>query len=221
MTSRAATDRPVVPGPSGPADWPGGGTGWPDAVPEPSRRLIEAAIDAFAEHGYHATTTRDIATRVGLSPAGLYVHFPSKAALLARISRLGHEAAAELVERAIATSNGPVQRVRAVVAGFATWHAEHHRMARIVQHELSALPTADLHVVMGLRQRIEQAMEAQVTEGVSAGLMTVDDPHAVSRALLSLSVDVARWYDPDGSETPERIGALYADLATRMVGATP
>ena len=48
----------------------------------------------------------------------------------------------------------------------------------------------------------------------------VDDPRAVARAILSLSVDVARWYDPQGRDSPERIGALYAQLALRMVGAT-
>jgi hypothetical protein len=39
----------------------------------------------------------------------------------------------------------------------------------------------------------------------------------MARALLSLSVDVSRWYDPKSNETPEGIGLLYADLATRMV----
>jgi hypothetical protein len=51
--------------------------------------------------------------------------------------------------------------------------------------------------------------------------MAVDDPRAVTRAVLSLTVDVARWYDPAGHDTPWAIGALYADLAARMVGAAP
>ena len=73
--------------------------------------------------------------------------------------------------------------------------------------------------MIALRQQIERQVETQLQDGVSAGLMTVDDPRAVARALLSLSVDVARWYDPKGKETPAGIGLLYADLATRMVGA--
>ena len=46
-------------------------------------RLFEAAADAFAAKGFHATTTRDIASRAGLSPAGVYVHFASKEEILA------------------------------------------------------------------------------------------------------------------------------------------
>jgi AcrR family transcriptional regulator len=193
---------------------------WAGAPPT-SRRLIEAATEAFAERGYHATTTRDIATRVGMSPAALYVHFPSKVALLAQISRLGHEAAAELVDNAIDGAADPVSALRAVASGFAAWHAEHHRVARIVQHELAALPEDDLHEVMRLRQQIERRVEEQLRAGVAAGVMVVDDTRAVARAVLSLTVDVARWYDPDGRDTPGAIGALYADLAARMVAGTP
>lgn len=188
-----------------------------ERAPEASRRMMEAAVDAFAERGYHATTTRDIATRVGLSPAALYVHFPSKQALLTQISRLGHEAAVELVTRSMAGIDDPMSRLRAVVAAFAAWHAQHHQVARVVQAELSALADDDRRAVIALRQQIERLVQRQLEAGVAAGQMEVGDPRAVARALLSLSVDVARWFDPRGAETPEGIGRLYAELATRMV----
>lgn len=38
---------------------------WAEVTPEAARRLLVAAVDAFAERGYHATTTRDIAGRAG------------------------------------------------------------------------------------------------------------------------------------------------------------
>jgi AcrR family transcriptional regulator len=206
---------------TGPADGTDSAMPWPDPVggpvPESSRRMMEAAVDAFAERGYHATTTRDIATRVGLSPAALYVHFPSKQALLTQISRLGHEAAVELVENSMVGIDDPMGRLQAVIHAFAAWHAEHHLVARVVQAELSALADDDRRSVIALRQQIERQVQRQLEAGVAAGQMEVDDTRAVARALLSLSVDVSRWYDPKSSETPEGIGLLYADLATRMV----
>jgi hypothetical protein len=72
---------------------------------------------------------------------------------------------------------------------------------------------------MRLRQQIERRVEDQLRAGVAAGVMAVDDPRAVARAVLSLTVDVARWYDPAGRDTPEAIGTLYAELAARMVRA--
>ena len=204
-----------------PAEGIDGRMPWPDPIdgplPESSRRMMEAAVDAFAERGYHATTTRDIATRVGLSPAALYVHFPSKQALLTEISRQGHEAALTLVRTSMVGIEDPLGRLQAVIHAFAAWHAEHHQVARVVQAELSALADEDRRAVIGLRQKIERQVENQLQSGVSAGQMEVGDTRAVTRALLSLCVDVSRWYDPKGNETPEGIGLLYAELATRMV----
>jgi len=189
--------------------------------PDPSQRMLTGAIDAFAERGFHATTTRDIAARAGLSPAALYVHFPSKAALLAQISLVGHQAALELVLRAAADGADPVERLRAVVSRFVVWHAENHRTARVVQYELAALPDDARRAVVALRRRIERSVQDLIIQGVSAGLMDVDQPRPVARAILSLSIDVARWYDPAGRDTAAELGALYADLATTMVRARP
>ena len=72
-----------------------------DVEPASSRRLLQAALDAFAAQGYRATTTRDIAQRAGLSPAGVYVHFGSKADLLGAISRVGHDTILRVCEQAI------------------------------------------------------------------------------------------------------------------------
>jgi AcrR family transcriptional regulator len=192
----------------------------PDVGSDTHGRLLAAAVDAFAERGFHATTTRDIAARVGLSPAGLYVHFPSKAALLAEVSRIGHEGALALVGAALEHEPDPVAGLRLAVRDFAAWHAENHRVARVVQYEFSSLPPevrAELAVV---RRAIETLMADRIADGVRAGVMRVDRPRPVARAILSLSIDIARWYDPAGRESPADLGALYADLATRMVGAT-
>lgn len=190
---------------------------WTARLPESSRRMIEAAIDAFADRGYHATTTRDIATRVGLSPAALYVHFPSKQALLTQISVSGHEAALELVARSVTGAEDPLGKLRAVMAAFSSWYAEFRLVARVVQQELHALADDDRHRVLAMRQQVQREVEQLLIDGVKAGQMEVEDTRAVARALLSLSVDVARWYDPKSKETPQGIGELYADLATRMV----
>ena len=61
-----------------------------DAGASTRERLVTAAVAAFSAHGFHATTTRNIAARAGMSPAAVYVHHASKEELLFAISRDGH-----------------------------------------------------------------------------------------------------------------------------------
>lgn len=45
-------------------------------------RILRAAFTAFVENGFTGTSTLDIATRAKISKRDLYVHFPSKQAML-------------------------------------------------------------------------------------------------------------------------------------------
>ena len=87
-------------------------------------RLRSAAISAFAAKGFHGTTTRDIATRAGLSPAGVYVHYPSKEELLFSITEEGHRGVLAEMRAAAARAQDPAGRLVAMVRAFALWHAE-------------------------------------------------------------------------------------------------
>jgi AcrR family transcriptional regulator len=50
--------------------------------PDTRERLVRAAIEVFLEKGYGGTRVQDIAQRAGYTPGALYVHFPSRSALL-------------------------------------------------------------------------------------------------------------------------------------------
>jgi len=189
---------------------------WEHVEPAAARRLLTGAIDAFAERGFQATTTRDIASRAGMSPAALYVHYPSKERLLFEISLYGHRAALEILTAADA-GDSPSDRLRGMVSAFTAWHAEHHTIARVVQYELAALSPEHLIEVAAIRRAISTLIEKVLADGVSDGTFTVDDLPGTTLAVLSLSIDVARWYDPARRASPATLGALYADLALRMV----
>jgi AcrR family transcriptional regulator len=193
---------------------------WSDVHPEAARRLVVAAVESFATVGFHATTTRDIATGAGMSPAALYVHFPSKVALLFEISRTGHERTLAMVLDVTNGTGDPVTKMRTLVENFVAWHAREHTTARVVQYELTALPEREYLIIAGLRRRIEHAVRALVAAGVDAGVFVVPDEKTAARAVLSLGIDVARWYSERTRKTPRALGREYATLALGMLGRT-
>ncbi|BDT86436.1 TetR family transcriptional regulator [Nocardia cyriacigeorgica] len=182
-------------------------------------RLLEAAAAAFADKGFNATTTRDIAAAAGMSPAAVYVHHRSKEELLYLISRSGHDATLELIHKAAASSSDPATALRNVIRDFAVYHARGHTNARIVNYELKSLSPEHLTEILDIRHRIDQAIRDLVERGVAAGVFHTPDPRIAAVALLSLGIDIARWYRESGDWSPEDIGSAYADMALRIVGA--
>ncbi|MDH2413589.1 TetR/AcrR family transcriptional regulator [Nocardioides sp. CER19] len=182
-------------------------------------RLLEAAVQAFAAKGFHGTTTRDIAAGAGMSPAAVYVHHRSKEELLYVISREGHQRTLDLVREAAASAGSPRERLAAIAREFGRHHAEGHTWARIVNYELGALSPAHLEEIRALRIGIEQEVRATIEAGVASGDFDVADPGMTTTAVLSLGIDIARWYRDDGRWTPDDVGDHMAGLALRIVGA--
>jgi AcrR family transcriptional regulator len=192
---------------------------WGEVTPDAARRLLLAAVEAFAERGYHATTTRDIASRAGMSPAALYIHYKTKEELLHRISRIGHEKAVAILRTAARAEGSPGERLAEAVSSFVRWHAGGRTTARVVQYELDSLGPDARAEILGLRRQVDAEVRGIIEEGVRSGEFDVIDVQGTTLAVLSLCIDVARWFNVDGPRTPEEVGALYADLVLRMVGA--
>lgn len=186
---------------------------------ETRARLLEAAVVAFAERGFHGSTTRDITSIAGLSTAAIYVHHRSKEELLYQVSRGGHQNTLERIQAAIASSDDPVDQLIAVMREFAIHHARAHTVARVINYELAALSPEHQREIKAIRHVIDAEMRQLIERGVAAGAFDNPDPHMAAVALLSLGIDLARWYREDGPLSPEEIGDYYVDLALRIVGA--
>ena len=189
------------------------------AVGVTANRLMDAAVDAFADNGFHATTTRDIAARAKMSPAGVYVHFASKQDLLFQLCRRGHVLALEVATTAREGAHTPPAQLVAIVSAFACWHAEQFRTARIVQYEFPHLTPDHRDEILDLRKQIDAVVREVLQTGVACGDFEVPDVAVTTLALQSLAIDVARWYEPGIRRTPEAIGTAYGDLALRLVRA--
>lgn len=90
-------------------------------------RLVAAATELFAEHGWHRTRVEDIAARAGLSVATAYNHFPTKVHLLTAAS-------APLLQPVIDLAD---QDVAAEIASLQALHRSVHLLARIARDNAS------------------------------------------------------------------------------------
>ncbi|MGK3997756.1 TetR/AcrR family transcriptional regulator [Sorangium sp. So ce1024] len=113
-----------------------------DTPTEAQKKIVEAAVAAFEEHGFHGTATRDIARRAGVAEATIFKYFPSKRELLLGV--LG-PAIEQLVGPAMARSMAPLfdatyptfeAFLRALLAERIAFVRAHPRLVRIIAQEL-------------------------------------------------------------------------------------
>ncbi|PZF82347.1 TetR/AcrR family transcriptional regulator [Jiangella anatolica] len=184
-------------------------------------RLLDSALRAFASRGFHGATTREIADDAGMSAAAAYAHFPTKESMLYELSLRGHTEALATIETAAGEDGPPVERLQRAMTAFSTWHARSHTTARVVQYEMAALTPEHAAEIATIRRRTQRIVTALIEEGMATGEFGDDDAHAAGLAILSMGIDVARWYRDDGAWSPDEIGARNGRWAVTMLGGRP
>ncbi len=194
---------------------------WPEVQPDAARRLMLAGVESFARRGYHATTTREIAALAGLSPAALYTHYPTKAAIFYEISLVGHNYILMLTQEALFEgTNDPREQVARMVRASVTYHAEEVTLTRVVNAEFrGALQKKQLATILKIRHEISSVVQGVIEKGVASGVFTVNNVHGATIALLRL-VDVSSWYNPAGDMSPDELADVYVDLSLAMLRAS-
>ena len=160
---------------------------------------------------------RQIAKRLNMSATAMYPHYRSKEELLYAIALEGHSSLLAALKKADDPAAGFPQRLRAVVAAFATWHAENHKQARVVQYELHGLTPAHYRTIAPLRHQATDVITEIVAGGVTTGEFHVDNVDELVMAISSLCVDVCRWFPSRRHRDAHKLGAVYAGVAERLV----
>ncbi len=187
--------------------------------PPGPRRILLAAATAFAERGFHATTTRDIAAQAGLSPAALYVYFRSKEEVLHQIVTSTLDFTVEVVATEAGREGSPAQRLASLVHVLTLWTTYNSQVGHVVLYQTGALSPAHQAEVAAREREVSRIVREVIADGLNSGEFDVADPGAAAIAVLSLCLDVARWYQPGHRLSPQQLGDFNAVASLRVVGA--
>ncbi|MEH1101926.1 TetR/AcrR family transcriptional regulator, partial [Micromonospora sp. CPCC 205561] len=125
-------------------------------VPDDTRtRILRAALDLFAEHGYQRTSLRQIAERLRLTKAAILYHFPAKEHLLVA---LVEPLVADLEALLDAAAAGPAERARwTVLEGWVETVLTHRRPLGMLFHDIALITRGDAyHRLMRIAMRANE-----------------------------------------------------------------
>jgi AcrR family transcriptional regulator len=141
-------------------------------------RIVEAALEAFAEKGFHGASTRDIAERAGTNQGLITYHFRSKDELWrAAADRIFGLLAKRMTEQLSALpSEDPRERAREAIRVYVRFAAAHPELFRLMvdegkNSERRMRWLVDTH----LKLRYEQFMRPR---GIRTGFDEASLPHA-------------------------------------------
>lgn len=166
-----------------------------------ARRQILDAAAALLRQGYDATTTREIAARVGIKAGSIYHHYPSKEAIVSAVVNEGVRVVHEAVTGALAAlgpSASPRERMQAAIKAHLLSSLEHSAYTSASIRAFAFLPAAVQEDCRVERRRYEEIWRGLVTEAAAAGLLAPGVSQDAVRLLLLGAVNWAgEWYRPE------------------------
>ena len=184
------------------------------------RHAIESAASVlFHEHGYAATSVRDIARALDIQGASLYAHVTSKEDVLWAIVDRAASAFEDAADRAEAdtTLRGPTDRVSELVRGHVEVIAANPRLASVFISEWRHLSADRRSDILARRDAYETRYRRVIADGIANGEFTPTDPALAATFILTALNGLATWYRPEGRLASGRIADHYADLALRTL----
>jgi AcrR family transcriptional regulator len=170
-----------------------------------ARRVLDAALELFAEHGFEGTSLQQIADRLGVTKAAVYYHFRSKDDLLTALVEPAFDELDALLAEAEAVPRDTARQKHALEV-FGGYLLRHRGTARWMQSDVAALTRP---VVRQRTQAINHRLLA---------LLTIGPDDALARlwtAAIAQAVAAAVFSQPDADE--DWLRASVAELSSHLL----
>ena len=128
--------------------------------------ILDAALEVFAGHGYHAASIDEIAQAAGISKALIYEHFPSKKDLHVSLLERHVRDIFGRLEHSAATSEPGEVRMCAGVDAFLEWVETHPDAFRLVFRDVFEPDVAE--VLLRLQAQATGAIAALIASEPAA-----------------------------------------------------
>ncbi|MCJ7726995.1 MAG: TetR/AcrR family transcriptional regulator [Acidimicrobiia bacterium] len=150
------------------------------------QRILEAAAALFARRGFHGTSTREIASEVGIRQPSLFHHFPTKQAMLAELLDLDLQPALERIRRNKSAS--PAVRLYAYLLEDVAALVASPFDVRGLYND-AVLEDDDLSTQRRAREALHAEMRSLVSAGMASGDFRRVDPEVARQMMTGMLLD--------------------------------
>ena len=185
-------------------------------------RVLDAAVELFAEHGYDGTSITSVITRAGVAKGGFYHHFASKEALLYEV--YGDLIARQLqgLDDILARKLPAADTLRELIGDLVLTTAASARPALVFWREMHRLGDARTEDYRRARRRYHDTVRRVIRDGQAAGdFAPVAGADTVTFTIFGVVNELPLWYRPNGRKRPAQLATELADLVLRGLEVRP
>jgi AcrR family transcriptional regulator len=181
--------------------------------PERRERILLAATDLIARHGYLGVSLGEIGAAAGIVGSGIYRHFDNKSGILVELfDRVVDHLVAD-AESDLGASTDPVATLRMLVAGHVRFTMDELLLCRVYLQEAHNLPGDDQQRLRQ-KQRTYVGIWRDVLCAARPGLLGAQAQALVHAAIAAIHSVLHFRPDLTAAET----SALLATAAERVLG---
>ena len=161
-------------------------------------KILAAAVQLFAEYGYHASSMRDIARIAGIQAASIYYHYPSKQALLVEIMEAHMRQLNANLERIVTRPHSFEQCLFEALSNHIILHTTYKYEFFIIDTEIRALEGENRENILSMRDQYEDLIQGLLQQGIEQEVLSRTDVKIASYAIIALCTELAQWFRPGG-----------------------
>ncbi len=174
--------------------------------------ILAAAVQLFAEYGYHAAPLRDIARIAGIQAASIYHHYPNKQSLLTEIMETYMQRLNSQLEHILHEYDDPGERLQRAVANHVQLHTTYKAEFFIIDTEIRSLEGMSRARIISLRDTYDALLQELLRDGMQRGVFRQSDVKVTSYAIIAMCTEVATWFRPGGRLTVQQVVDIYCQM---------
>jgi TetR/AcrR family transcriptional regulator, cholesterol catabolism regulator len=191
----------------------------PNSGTETRERLREIALDLFWKNGYRSTSTRDIASSLGVKQASVYYHVKNKEELLYDICYSSLLQVIQSVEASAASANNPVDALRSVARTHLTATLTLQKQFLISMYDYRSLSKECLTQINEFWGRYEAFVSSIYDTGIGAGLFRTDVLNRYHyHLLMSMTLWSVLWFQPGRELSIGELSHVFAEIYIEGAG---
>lgn len=185
-------------------------------VPRPAGRrdeILEAFVRYVADRGYEKTNIGDIANELGMSKGTIVHHFGTKAQMLRELEETNLTRQLDAVQMMWDRLSTPQERIAGIIYGGVLLQVLARDATVASRREVVQLSDDPaMREIRKLRSELQALIVDEIRSGVKAGVFRGVNVELAALQLWGAMQSMWVWFNPDGAQTPEEVGAAFVDM---------